>query len=129
MRFVELSDTISPSQVAGFHLDWAYKMSGEKLVQMWRGSEYVLLAMDEEKVIGYIAVIGDGAVFAYISSLEVLPEYRNMGIGKELLHRVKERYENRYALDLLCDKGLTSFYEPHGFQVVSGMCLRNFDAS
>lgn len=82
--------------------------------------------MRDEEVVGYISVIGDGTLFAFISSLEVRPEYRGKGIGTELVRRTVEQYKSRYALDLLCDENLVPFYERFGMKRVSGMCLRNY---
>lgn len=117
------------SSVSGFHKDWALEVTPEKLVSMWQGSEYVLLAVKEDRVIGYLAVIGDGQLFAFITSIEVLEEFRDQGIGTELLRRTFEHYQDRYALDLLCDESVVPFYEKLGMTRVVGMCRRNYKAS
>lgn len=119
---------LHPNQAVGFHKDWALKVTPEKLISMWKGSEYVLLAMEEDRVIGYLAVIGDGQLFAFITSIEVLEEYRGQGIGTELLKRAFEHYQDRYALDLLCDESVVPFYEKLGMTRVVGMCRRNYKA-
>lgn len=92
------------------------------------GSETVELAWVEGELVGYAAAIGDGAVFAYLSSVEVRPEWRGHGIGTELVRRIRERYRDRYGLDLLCDAHMVPFYERLGFQPVPGMAARNFSA-
>ncbi len=119
---------LRPEQVVGFHKDWALTVAPEKLISMWKGSEYVLLAMEEDRVIGYLAVIGDGQLFAFITSIEVLEDYRGQGIGTELLKRAFEHYQDRYALDLLCDESVVPFYEKLGMTRVVGMCRRNYRA-
>ncbi|HLO99888.1 MAG TPA: GNAT family N-acetyltransferase [Fimbriimonas sp.] len=127
--YVAFTPEFSSERLVGFHQDWVYKITPEKLHSMLSGSEFALLALEGEKVIGYIAVLGDGAVFAYISSLEVLEPYRGRGIGKELVRRVIAAYQDRYAVDLLCDETLLAFYEPLGMIPVRGACVRNYNAS
>ena len=117
---------ITLDQIGAFHQDWARRVSREELIQLWRGSEWVILAMANEKVIGYLAVIGDGTLFAFVSSTEVLPEFRGLGIGSEMFRRAQVRFRDRYAFDLICDRNLVPFYERMGMMEIPGMGRRNY---
>lgn len=128
ITYSAFSKDLRPEQAVGFHKNWALTVAPEKLISMWKGSEYVLLAMEDNRVIGYLAVIGDGQLFAFITSIEVLEEYRGQGIGTKLLKRAFEHYQDRYALDLLCDESVVPFYEKLRMTRVVGMCRRNYKA-
>lgn len=129
VRLVDGSDGLAASELDGFHQDWSYPMTGDRILAMLRGSTIVVVARRGAEVVGYAAAISDGAVFAYLSSVEVRAAYRGRGIGKRLVGRVLERCRDLYAVDLCCDAGLEAFYRPLGFQRVTGMCVRNRGAS
>jgi ribosomal protein S18 acetylase RimI-like enzyme len=64
---------------------------------------------------------------AYIPFLEVLPEYQNQGIGKELVNRMLKELDEIYMVDLICDKDLQPFYEKVGMLKAAGMIVRNYE--
>lgn len=119
---------IEPRHIQGFHVDWAYSFTPERIHKSLMGSEWCMYATVNEHVVGYIAVIGDGETFAFVSSLEVLPDYRSNGIGTHLLKSALEHFECRYAFDLVCDEDVVPFYEALNFQKTVGMCRRNYKA-
>ncbi|HZH97704.1 MAG TPA: GNAT family N-acetyltransferase [Fimbriimonadaceae bacterium] len=122
---------ITPSKLRGFHADWASPPSSEKLFRMMRGSHSVVLAIDEksDKVVGYAAALSDGHLFAFVSSIEVLPAFRGKGIGTELMRRMLARYSTMYGVDLLCDEALRPFYEKFQMKALTGMALRRYDSA
>ncbi len=61
---------------------------------------------------------------AYISALEVRPEYRGCGIGTMLLRRITDRLRV-YGTYLSCAPSIIPFYESAGFKQVCGMTKRN----
>jgi predicted N-acetyltransferase YhbS len=94
-----------------------------------RGSYAVQLALDGDTVVGFVTAISDGVLSAFIPLLEVLPEYRSEGIGKELVRRLLAQLERFYMVDLCCDAGLEPFYDALGFQVLDrGMGIRRHEA-
>lgn len=117
---------IGPRQIQGFHKDWAYAFTPERIHKSLLGSEWCLYATVGSQVVGYIAVIGDGQTFAFVTSLEVLPEHRSRGIGTHLLKSAIQRFQDRYAFDLVCDESVVNFYQALDFQKVVGMCKRNY---
>jgi ribosomal protein S18 acetylase RimI-like enzyme len=122
---------ITPAKLRGFAADWRVAPSSEQMFRMLRSSHSVALAIDDEedRVVGYAAALSDGCMFAFISSIEVLPDYQGRGIGKELMNRMMARYRKLYALDLLCDADKAGFYEQFGMQQVCGMARRNYDGA
>lgn len=82
---------------------------------------YSVSIYDNESIIGYGRLIGDGIIFLYIHDVMVKPEYQGQGIGKtimqKLLSKVEElRKENPDLLLYLgASKGKEDFYRKCGF--------------
>ncbi len=118
---------VGPGNLEGFFTDWPNPPSPTRHLELLHGSEHVVLARqsDTGRVVGFLTVVGDGILAAYVPLLEVLPEYREQGIGTQLLRRAFEFLGDRYMIDLVCDEELVPFYERLGMQRVAGMALRN----
>jgi ribosomal protein S18 acetylase RimI-like enzyme len=124
------TEGLSADDLEGFFVGWPSPPSPERHLELLRGSEHVVLARDGEsgQVVGFVSVVGDGVLSAYVPLLEVLPAYQGQGIGTELVRRALELVGDRYMVDLLCDEGLVPFYERFGMQRLTGMALRNRSA-
>jgi ribosomal protein S18 acetylase RimI-like enzyme len=122
IAYHDAADGIGPAQLEGFFVDWPEAPSPARHLELLRGSDHVVLAVDEEadRVVGFVTAISDGVLSAYVPLLEVLPEYRSRGIGSELMRRLLMRLEQLYMVDLCCDADLVPFYERLG--------LRRWDA-
>ena len=120
---------IEPRHLQGFFVGWPTPPSPERQLDVLRGSSAVVLARDEEAVVGLVAAISDGVLSAYIPLLEVLPDYQGRGIGSELVRRLLKRLEHLYMVDLCCDAELEPFYRRLGFRALDrGMGIRNYEA-
>lgn len=113
----------------GFFGGWSNPPSKETHRKILRNSYFSLVAIDgnKNKIIGFINVISDGILSAYIPLLEVLPNYQNQGIGSELVKRVLEELNYLYMIDLCCDKELQPFYQRIGMKKSPGMIYRNYE--
>lgn len=113
----------------GFFDGWPNPPSPAAHLRLLQNSEYIVLAVDDEaenEVIGFITAITDGVLCAYIPLLEVLPRYRNHGIGNELVRRMMEMLAEFYMIDLSCDTNLKEFYEAHQMSPALAMIKRNY---
>lgn len=92
-------------------------------------SDVLVVAVDgvSKEVVGFVTAVTDGVLSAYISFLEVLPSYRAKGIGSELVDRVLRGLSELYMVDVVCDEGLSPFYEARGFTPRRAMSLRRYD--
>jgi len=79
-------------------------------------------------VAGFITAISDGVLSAYIPFLEVLPEYKNRGIGKELVRRMLLKLKKAYMIDLVCDADLQKFYKKFNMFPAVAMIKRNYSS-
>lgn len=114
-------------QLSGFFLGWPNPPSAKTLLRILKCSYRVVLAIENEKVVGFITAISDGILSAYIPLLEVLPEHQSKGIGGGLVSRMKEQLSHLYMVDLLCDEGLVPYYERHGMVKSTGAMIRNYE--
>jgi ribosomal protein S18 acetylase RimI-like enzyme len=125
ITYVDSAEAIRADQLRGFFVDWPRRPTPEMHLDLLRGSYAVQLALDGNTVVGFVTAISDGVLSAFIPLLEVLPDYRNQGIGKELMRRLLAQLDRFYMVDLCCDAGLEPFYDALGFQVLDrGMGIR-----
>lgn len=116
---------LAPADLAGFFEGWPDPPSPDRHLAMLEGSAEVVLALDGDRVVGFVTAISDGVLSAYIPLLEVRPAYRGRGIGRALVRRMLARLDHLYMVDLVCDPALARFYEPLGFARLAGMARRN----
>jgi predicted GNAT family N-acyltransferase len=82
---------------------------------------YSVSIYDDDKIIGYGRIIGDGICFLYIHDVMVIPEYQSKKIGtmimNNLINKVNEvKKENPdLRVYLGASKGKEGFYEKFGF--------------
>jgi ribosomal protein S18 acetylase RimI-like enzyme len=119
--------TIGPSQLSGFFVGWPNPPSEKTFLRLLKESYRIVLANEGDKVVGFISAISDGVLSAYIPLLEVLPEYKSKGIGKELVSRMKGELSHLYMIDLLCDEELIPYYEKQGMHKATGALIRNYE--
>lgn len=128
MIYKNTTNDVSTEMLEGFFVDWPNPPSPKTHLIMLKKSSNVMMAIDEStnQVVGFITAISDGVLSAYIPFLEVLPEYKNKGIGKELVTRMLEELKDIYMIDLCCDEDLVPYYEQFGMMKASAMVLRNY---
>jgi ribosomal protein S18 acetylase RimI-like enzyme len=127
IRYTDSLDWITPDHLrGGFFAEWTKPLTPEIHLRTLRGCDAVVLAVDEAtgSVIGYVTMLTDWVLSAFIPNLEVLVGYQGQGIGSELMRRIFARLENIPNIDLLCDPGVVPFYQRLGMQPCGGMVIR-----
>lgn len=82
---------------------------------------YSVSVYDDEKIIGFGRLIGDGICFICIHDVMVVPEYQNKKIGTQIMNKLinqinKIKIENPYVRVYLgASKDKEKFYERFGF--------------
>lgn len=125
LTFATDAGCVTPHQCTGFFVGWPLPPSPEQLVAVLDGSYRRVVALDGQRVVGFINAISDGVLTAFIPWLEVLPDYQGHGLGRELVRRLLEELGGMYSIDLCCDPELIPYYEKQGFLSLSGAGLRN----
>ena len=100
---------------------------------------YSVSVYDDDKIIGYGRIIGDGICFLYIHDVMVAPKYQNKKIGSQIMNKLLEKVnqiklENPYVRVYLgASKGKEEFYKKFGFitreeaELGEGMILNSFE--
>ena len=129
IEYSDSSDLVTKENFRGFFENWSIPPSLEKQLEIINNSSEIIIALDTKtkKIVGFINALTDGVMYSFIPLLEVLPNYKNQGIGKELLTRMINKLSDMYAIDLCCDSYVEGFYQKLGFFKVSGMVKRNFE--
>ena len=97
-------------------VEWSSGHFPDKLQIAMRNFETVISAWDENKLVGMICAMDDGIMTAYIHYLLVMPEYQDKGIGRELVLRVKEIYNDYLRIVVVGYDEEIEFYENCGFK-------------
>ncbi|MER1957197.1 MAG: GNAT family N-acetyltransferase [Solibacillus sp.] len=128
MKFQTNIDNITETMLNGFFVDWPNPPNPETHLTLLQNSAHIVLAIDDEKnqVVGFITAISDGVLSAYIPLLEVLPTFKNQGIGKQLVEQMLAQLQDIYMIDLCCDDDLVPYYEHFGLFKGNAMLKRNY---
>ncbi|PAV31688.1 GNAT family N-acetyltransferase [Virgibacillus profundi] len=120
---------ITSDMLEGFFVDWPNSPKPQTHLKLLKNSSKVVIALDDNtnQVVGFITATSDGVLSAYIPFLEVLPEYKKSGIGKELVDQMLKELNDIYMIDLCCDDDLVPYYEKFGMIKTNGMILRNYE--
>lgn len=121
-------NALRQEQLAGFFADWPRRPSQSQHLQaLCDAQAAVVVVADGEPgapVVGFVTVVGDGVLVAFIPWLEVLPAWQGRGLGTELLRRAIDAVPAAYSVDLVCDEDVAPFYERQGWTRLTGMGLR-----
>ncbi len=127
MEYTDSVENITPQMLVGFFEGWKKPHSPDEHLEILKNSNHIVLAFDSDKgrVVGFITALSDRVQAAFIPLLEVLPEYRKMGIGSTLVSRMLEALNGIPAIDLTCDPEMQEFYSKFAMIPSVGMIVRN----
>ncbi|MGD2101407.1 MAG: GNAT family N-acetyltransferase [Acidimicrobiia bacterium] len=128
LSYQTTTDGITEDQLTGgFFEGWPNPPSPATHLRILEQSDHRVIAVRDDKVIGFITAISDGVLSAFITLLEVLPEEHNKGIGQSLMNQLLNDIGDIYMVDLVCDANLSRFYAELGFATATGMSRRNYE--
>ena len=123
---VTLEDVLPLYEAVG----WTnYTTKPEMLEVAYKNSLHIIGAFNnDEKLIGVLRGVGDGASILFIQDILVYPEYQHQGIGTKLLQETLEKYKNVYQIQLATDDSTktVSFYESNGFTSLTSLNCVSF---
>lgn len=108
--------SVSDLQDLFLSVEWSSGHFPDKLAAAMKNFETVYSAWDGDKLVGMICAMDDGVMTAYVHYLLVRPEYQGMGIGKELVEKVKETYSEYLRIVVVAYNEELGFYEARGFK-------------
>jgi len=95
---------------------WSSANKPNQLHQALLHSHSLVTAWDKDRLVGLANAISDGFLVVYYPHVVVHPDYHRNGIGRELILRLKRRYEGFHQHAVLADKDAVAFYESCGFE-------------
>jgi ribosomal protein S18 acetylase RimI-like enzyme len=127
IRYTDDLTVIGEEMLHGFFVGWPGRPSPGQHLAVLRSSYRTVVAVDdaEPRVAGFVNMLSDGVLTAFIPWLEVLPAYQGQGIGSELMRRILHGTGRFYSVDLVCDEDLIPYYARFGMRGAASALLRN----
>ena len=127
IRYTDDLASVRDDMLDGFFAGWPRRPSAAQHLAVLRGSYRSVVAIDDadDRVVGFVNMLSDGVLTAFIPWLEVLPEYQGQGVGRELMRRILDGTDRFYSVDLVCDAALVPYYERLGMNGASSALLRH----
>jgi len=119
--------SVREDMLHGFFVGWPRRPSAAQHLAVLRGSYRSVVAIDDadDRVVGFVNMLSDGVLTAFIPWLEVLPGYQEQGVGGELMRRILDGTDRFYSVDLVCDAALVPYYERFGMRGAASTLLRH----
>jgi ribosomal protein S18 acetylase RimI-like enzyme len=86
------------------------------IIGMLKNTNLIVVAKDENKVIGIARSVTDFNYCCYLSDIAVDKEYQRLGIGKHLIIKTKEKLGKHCKLILLSAPDAVDYYPKIGFK-------------
>ena len=119
MDTVEIAD--------GFFDGWPNPPSKAVHRKILENSYLSIVAIEGNRIVGFVNIVSDGVLSAYIPLLEVVKDYQGQGIGKKLVEEALAATKDLYMIDVACDDDVVPFYEKFGMMKSNSMIFRNYD--
>ena len=105
-----------------------YTNNADDLVSAVTGSNYVVTARDEGKLVGLARVLSDDRSIAYVQDILIEPGHQGAGLGTRLMEACLERFAHVRTMLLLTDheKRQHAFYSKLGFTDLRDTALHSF---
>ena len=88
----------------------------EDLKIAFSNSRYKCFVFDNEKLIGVGRALADGVDCSYLCDVAVHPDYQGIGLGKEIINKLKEFSAGHKKVILYANPGKEGFYQKLGFR-------------
>jgi len=95
---------------------WSSAEKPDALILALAASHSVITAWDGDTLAGLGNALSDGHLVVYYPHLLVLPSHHKMGIGAEIMRRMRERYAGLHQHMLIADPDTIPFYKKCGFE-------------
>lgn len=106
----------------------AYTDDMDALEKGYKNSLKVLVAYEDDKLLGIIRAVGDGFTVVFIQDILVFPEEQGKGIGKALIKAMLDYYPNVRQIQLTTDidPKTIAFYKSVGLTELSEIACCGF---
>ena len=100
------------------NVGWQQRVEDEaRFERMIRGANRTVVAVENDRVVGFARALFDGASNGYISTMAVAADRRGQGIGRELVRRLMDvEHPANITWVLRAGRGSPGFWEKMGFR-------------
>lgn len=88
----------------------------EWLRTVFGNSRHVCLAREDGRLVGAGRVVADGADFAYLCDIAVMPSHQGSGLGQAIVRQLLEPVKHHRKILLYAVPGKEPFYKRFGFR-------------
>lgn len=110
---ISINDEIHKEEVLELYVAHLWS-SAEKPDQLMLALQN-FTARFQGKLVGLANAISDGYLVVYFPHMLVHPDFQRLGIGKKMMKKLLDRYQNFHQKMLIADANAISFYESLGF--------------
>ena len=108
--------------------DWTHARDPVRLRRAIEHSSYAVVAMEEDRVVGFARAMSDEAFAVYIADILVSPDRQRQGIGRKLAEAILDHYpmDTFHHQVLVAERGAEGFYRRLGMVPVTSYGLTAF---
>lgn len=99
---------------------WRIGDEPNKLLETLKNSETLITAWDEDRLIGLVNAFSDTARVVYFHYVLTHSDYQRQGIGKQLVNRALNKYQDYKHLVLISNNEKIDFFKKCGFYICEG---------
>jgi GNAT superfamily N-acetyltransferase len=99
---------------------WGIGDNPGKLIEALKNSETLITAWDEDRLIGLVNAFSDATRVVYFHYVLTHFDYQRQGIGKQLISRVLDKYQDYKHLVLISNNENIDFFKKCGFYICEG---------
>jgi GNAT superfamily N-acetyltransferase len=107
---------------------WTHASDPARLQTAIEASSYSVVALEEERIVGFARAMSDEAFAVYIADILVAPDHQRLGIGRTLAEAIMDRYpmDRFHHQVLVAERGAEGFYRKLGMVPVTAYGLTAF---
>jgi aralkylamine N-acetyltransferase len=107
---------------------WTHAGDPDRLRRAIGASSYSVVALEEERVVGFARAMSDEAFAVYIADILVAPDRQRQGIGRTLAEAIMDHYpiDRFHHQVLVAERGAEGFYRKLGMVPVASYGLTAF---
>jgi GNAT superfamily N-acetyltransferase len=107
---------------------WTHAGDPPRLRTAIECSSYAVVALEEDRVVGFARAMSDEAFAVYIADILVAPDVQRQGIGRSLTEAILEHYpmDRFHHQVLVAERGAEGFYRRLGMVPVTSYGLTAF---
>ena len=117
LRAIEAQDYAQVRQLLA-NMGWEQRVrDGDRFERMMRGANRTVVAVEQERIVGFARALFDGASNGYISTVAVAADRQGQGIGRQLVRTLMDvEHPANITWVLRAGRGSTEFWEKMGFR-------------